>query len=218
MQGKELEHFSKKLLEDFQTVILTDPGNRQELGTLALRSLVSEGNFSDYPHLRVLDVGGGTNPFRASIDMERPSMHVHVLEQRQLVRALEGQLKFFNASTEYCLIDETGLSPLGYGLTYFGTSLQYVSNWRELIYEPTGMPVQHVVITDTPVSLGETFDGIQRNLGQHPFKVRFESKADIKDFFRSKGFSLRAEIAHGKSFHRHRERDDWEFWSAWFSR
>ena len=217
LQESDLSTFIDQFAGKFEAAINSPPPKRQKLGSKAVLSEILVETDALPKSFRVLDIGGGVNPFRLDLKEFGVELEVDVLEQDSILGELTKR-NFETNNQKFRVIGREELaSQQTYQFVYLGTSLQYLPDWCELL-DSIPPKFRHVTLTDTPVALTKEFEAAQQNLGRHAFRMKFEAKKKVEQFLLARGFELQEAVSHGRQIHRHSSRKDWEFWSAWFRR
>lgn len=73
---------------------------------------------------------------------------------------------------------------------YFGSSLQYFENYRNILIETISLNPDYIVITDTPMGSMNTFVCAQVNMKDIVIPRLVFGLEELLEFFKSEGFDL----------------------------
>jgi len=138
-------------------------------------------------YLNVLDVGSSVRPIAVYGNQSKiQNLSFSLNDTTQILPILEKYFKRFPFLLEPDVLDLNGT----YDCIYFGSSLQYFENYREVLSAIAKVSRQCVIISDTPFGDIDTFACAQVNTYPTIIPRWVFSREEIISFFMRYGFSL----------------------------
>lgn len=151
------------------------------------------------PEIKVLDIGGGFADTYFNLKLSNSKkLDYRVIELERTVTACKEIFKEFPELKFYSSLEDLGFNP---DVIYFGSSLQYLKDWREILNFGSQCGASSVIISDTAMGPIETFVAAQVNMPGIVIPRYVFDINEIRSIISKHGYELVHESSNFYTFH-----------------
>jgi putative methyltransferase (TIGR04325 family) len=139
--------------------------------------------------ITVLDIGGGlNNTFEyLKFSLTGKKIRVTVIDQSPLIQKAR---KLYNEKADLSFEDRMPVEKNRFNVVYFGSSIQYFPDYREVIRSVMSLNPQLVVIADSTFGIAKTFVCAQVNMPDTTIPYTVINKKEIEELVLNYGYGL----------------------------
>lgn len=142
----------------------------------------------DTPNICILDIGGGYGETYLHIEHStNKNYDYHILELDHTVEIIQSLFESESNFTSHISFNTLNVTP---DIVYFGSSLQYFQEYKEVLSKVVKISPEYVVISDTPTTEAETFACAQVNMPRIVIPRWVFNRDEIINSFCHKGYDL----------------------------
>lgn len=153
----------------------------------------------EFKEIKVLDIGGGYGETYLYLKQATSKVFEYrIFELDFTVDESENEFRDFSEISFLCSIKDLEFSP---DIVYFGSSLQYFNDYKNILLTAVGFQPRFIIISDTPMGDIETFTCAQVNMPGIVIPRWVFSKSEIFNLLESTGYEVIHDSANYYPFH-----------------
>jgi putative methyltransferase (TIGR04325 family) len=139
--------------------------------------------------VRVLDIGGGLNNVYEymKFSLKKKKVHVTVFDQ---LPAVQNGKKLYEHVPNLAFVEDFPENRDYFDVVYFGSSIQYFSDYHELFINIASLNPKLIVIADSSFGIARTFASAQVNMPETIIPFMVINKVELEEVARNSGYEL----------------------------